>query len=391
MNAFKIKEDIYGVGAIDWNIRQFHGYETGRGTTYGAYLILDEKITLIDTVKAPFTEELLSRINSVIPVSKIEIIISNHVEMDHSGALPALRKLCPNAIVYTAGTAGINGLTAHYGSDNYQPVKSGDTISIGKRSLQFVATPMLHWPDNMVTYCPEEKILFSNDAFGQHLATSEHFDEEANFSVAMEEAQKYYANILMRYSMQVRKTLQIVRSLDLEMIVPSHGIIWQAHIQDILNAYDKWSLNAPEIGAMVVYDSMWQSTEQMARSIAEAFGDLGIPTRFFDLKENHPSNILPHLLTCKYIAVGSSTLNCQMLPSVAAFLCYLKGLSPRKRQAFAFGSYGWSGQGISGIEKELQECGFDLCMEAVKINYLPSAEQLETIYNQVREMITNNN
>lgn len=389
MKAIKVKEGIYWVGAIDWDIRNFHGYLTGRGSTYGAYLIIDDKITLIDTVKSPFTEELISRISDIVPPQKIDIIICNHVEMDHSGALPAIRKLCPNAAVYTTGPSGVKGLTAHYGEDSYLPVKSGDTLSLGKRTLSFAATPMLHWPDNMVTYCPEEKILFSNDAFGQHLATTERFDDETDLSIVLEEAKRYYGNIIMCYGRQALSALNIVKDLDIEIIAPSHGVIWRSHIEDILRAYELWSANQPETGAIVVYDSMWHSTEKMARIISEAFGDSKIPTRLYDLKVNHPSDIVPDLLTCKYIAVGSPTLNNQMMPTVASFLCYMKGLSPKNREAFAFSSYGWGGQSLSLIEKELEGCGFHLCMEGMKINYIPSEEQLENIYQKVQNMIQN--
>lgn len=388
MKSVKIKEGIYWVGAIDWNIRNFHGYRTDRGTTYGAYLILDEKITLIDTVKAPFADEMLSRIRDIIPPENIDIIITNHVEMDHSGALPVIRKYCPNAAVYTSGAAGVKGLTAHYGKDTYLPMQNGDTVSIGRRTLRFTATPMLHWPDNMVTWCPEERILFSNDAFGQHLASSQRFDEETELSLALEEAKKYYGNILMCYGRQAQALWNTVRQLDAEIVAPSHGIIWRKHIPEIMEAYETWSTNEPENGAVIVYDSMWHSTEKIAQIISEAFAGCGISARLYDLKSNHYSNIVPELLTSKYIAVGSSTLNNQMLPSVASFLCYLKGLSPKKREAFAFGSYGWSGQSIELAEKELEGCGFHICMDKIRINYIPSREQLHKIYQDVQNMIT---
>lgn len=388
MNAVKIRENIYWVGAIDWNIRNFHGYETPRGTTYGAYLILDEKITLIDTVKASFTEEMLSRIRSVIAPEQIDIIISNHVEMDHSGALPLLLQFCPQAQVYTSGSAGQKGLNAHYGIKNAIPMASGSSLSLGSRSLTFLSTPMLHWPDNMVTYCKEENILFSNDAFGQHLATSERFDEETNLLTALEEAQKYYANILMCYGRQAWKAWEAVCSLQPEIIAPSHGIIWKGSVKAILNAYKRWCSQIPESGALVVYDSMWQSTETIARTIAEAFADCNIRTRIFDLKASHPSAILPWLLECRYLAVGSPTLNRQLLPTVAGFLCYLKGLSPGQREAFAFGSYGWSGQSVSLIEKELSECGFSLCMDGFSIHYRPDKAALDDIRKRITEMIS---
>ncbi|MFC2607761.1 MAG: FprA family A-type flavoprotein, partial [Selenomonas sp.] len=230
MQAIEIKKGIYWVGAIDWSMRSFHGYETGRGSSYNAYLILDEKITLIDTVKEPFRDELISRISSVIDPAKIDIIVSNHVEPDHSGSIPAMMKLCPKAEIYTSDPNGFKGLTAHYGDLPYHGVKAGDTLSLGKRTLTFVPTPMLHWPDSMVTYCPEEKILFSNDAFGQHLAASKLFDDEVDFAVLMEEAKKYYANILMLYGRQAQTALKALAGIDIEMIATGHGRLWRSHI-----------------------------------------------------------------------------------------------------------------------------------------------------------------
>lgn len=384
MKAIEIKKDIYWVGAIDWSVRNFHGYTTNRGATYNAYLILDEKITLIDTVKEPFKEELLERISDIIEPEKIDYVVSNHVEMDHSGSIPRIMEVCKNATIITSAPSGLKGLTAHYGdSYSYEAVKAGGSISLGKRSLSFVPTPMLHWPDNMVTYCPEEKLLFSNDAFGQHYACSQLFDDECPLSIVMEEAKKYYANIIMLYGKQTQGALKAVQGLDIDMIAPSHGVIWRSHIKDILSAYKEWSDNNPETGAVVVFDSMWHSTEKIARTITEAFTQKGIPVKFYDLKENHMSDIVPDVLTSKYIAVGSPTLNNGMLPTVAAFLCYLKGLSPKNRKAFAFGSYGWGGQSIGQVEEQLKACGFDICLEAIKVPYIPSKEQLKEIEEQI--------
>ena len=297
MQASEIKKGIHWVGAIDWSMRSFHGYETGRGSSYNAYLILDEKITLIDTVKEPFRDELISRISSVIDPAKIDIIVSNHVEPDHSGSIPEMMKLCPKAEIYTSDPNGFKGLTAHYGKLPYHGVKAGDTLSLGRRTLKFVPTPMLHWPDSMVTYCPEEKILFSNDAFGQHLAASKLFDDEVDFAVLMEEAKKYYANILMLYGRQAQTALKALAGLDIEMIATGHGRLWRSHIPAILEAYQKWSTGELENKAVVVFDSMWHSTEKMARAIAEAFAEKGLPTQFYDITKTHMSDIVVDILT----------------------------------------------------------------------------------------------
>lgn len=386
MKAIEVKKGIYWVGAVDWSVRNFHGYTTNRGATYNAYLIIDEKITLIDTVKAPFAGELLARIRSVVDPEKIDYVVSNHVEMDHSGALPVIMKACPNAKVVTSAPSGIKGLTAHYGEYDYMPVKGGDTLSLGERSLAFVTTPMVHWPDNMVTYCPEEKILFSNDAFGQHYASNGRFDDQEPLNVVLQEAKKYYANIVMPYSKQAGGAVTACGGLDFEMICPSHGVIWRSHIKEILEAYGKWTSGATEEKALVVFDSMWHSTEQMALAVLEGFTQKGICAKLFDLKCCHNSDILTDVLDCTYIAVGSPTLNNQMLPTVASFLCYLKGLSPKYRKAFAFGSYGWGGQSIGLVEDELKASGFDICLDKIRIQYVPKEEQLLEITEKVKNL-----
>ena len=386
MQAIEIKKGIYWVGAIDWSMRSFHGYQTGRGSSYNAYLIIDDKITLIDTVKAPFANELLERVSSVIDPAKIDYIVSNHVEPDHSGSIPFMMKHCPNATIITSLPNGLKGLKAHYGEYPYKGVKAGDTLSLGHRTLQFVTTPMLHWPDSMVSYCPEEAILFSNDGFGQHLASTQRFDDQNDMSIVMQEAKKYYANILMLYGRQAQTAITALAGLDIKMIATGHGILWRSHIPEILEAYKKWSSFDLEEKAVVVFDSMWHSTEIMAKTIAEAFAARGIPAAYYDLKVDHMSDIVVDILTSKYLAVGSPTINNQMMPSVAGFLCYLKGLAPKNHKAFAFGSYGWGGQSIALVEEDLKAAGCEICLEKIRISNIPSSEQLQDITEKIKAL-----
>ncbi len=384
MNKIEIKPGIYYVGVVDWNLRNFHGYSIHKGTTYNAYLIVDEKIALIDTVKAPFAKELLARISEIVNPADIDYLISNHVEMDHSGSIPAVMEAAPNAVLVTSSPNGLKGLKAHYGDHyNYMEVKAGDILSLGQRSLSFVGTPMLHWPDNMVTYCPEEKILFSNDAFGQHFTSSKHFDDEVILSDVMHDAVGYYANILMPFGAQAKKALAIVESLDIEIIAPSHGIIWRSYVKDILEAYHYFADGNTEDTALVIFDSMWHSTEAMAHSIAEGFDKRGTRVQLLDLKENDLSDIITEVLTARYLVIGSPTLNNNILPNVAALLSYLKGLQPKGKKGFAFGSYGWGGQSIGIINQALEELGVEIILEPVRINYIPSKEQLNDLENKV--------
>ena len=388
LTAREVKPGIWWVGGIDWNERMFHGYTTEAGITYNAYLIMDEKVTLIDTVKAKFADELLQRISQIIDPSKIDVVVTNHVEMDHSGSLPRIHEVAPNAEIYASAPAGVKEVMAHFGIE-VKGVKTGDSISIGKRTLHFVTTSMVHWPDNMVTYCPEDKILFSNDAFGQHYATSKHFDVENDLCETMRQARKYYANIVQPYQRQARKALDAVKGLDLEVIAPSHGIIWTKHIPDILDAYTEWTSGEVKEKALVVYDTMWESTGKMAKAICEAFVEEGVPARYIDLKHLHQSDIMTDFLDTKYVCVGSPTLNSQMLPTVASFLCYMKGLSPKNKQrvGLAFGSYGWAPSGPKNVGKELEAAGFQLPVDTVTCNWIPSQEYLDNLQATVREMI----
>jgi len=386
MKAVQIKENIYWVGGIDWDLRDFHGYLTQRGSTYNAYLIIDEKVTLIDTVKHYLYDEMIARISDIIDPAKIDYIISNHVEMDHSGGLPKLMEVATNAKLITS-PKGRAGLMAHYKKDwDFQIAKPGESLNIGERNLNFVLTPMVHWPDNMVTYIPEEKLLFSNDALGQHYASVERFDDQADFDIVMEEAKKYYANIVMPYGRQVQGVLKTVAGLDIDIIAPSHGVVWRTFVPEIIERYKKWSANEYDEKALVIYDTMWDSTKKVAYAIQSAFEEKGISTRMLNLDVNHRSDIITEVLTAKYICVGSPTLNNNMLPSVAAFLTYLKGLAPKNRIGLAFGSYGWGGQSIGQVEEVLKECKFEI-LDSIKVQYIPDESQLEEIKNKLKEEI----
>jgi flavorubredoxin len=384
MNKVELKPEIYYVGVVDWNLRNFHSYSIHKGATYNAYLIIDEKITLIDTVMAPFADELLARISEIVDPAEIDYIVSNHVEMDHSGAIPAVMQVAKKAVIVTSDPNGLKGLKAHYGTDlPYHEVKAGDVLSLGKRTLTFVATPMLHWPDNMVTYCPEEKILFSNDAFGQHYTSTKHFDDEADISEVIYETKNYYANILMPFASQTKKALQAVEGLDISMIAPSHGVIWRSYVQQALELYHDFSEGATEDTAIIIYDTMWHSTEHMALSIAEGFSKRGTRVQLFNLKVSELSDIVTEVLTARYLVIGSPTLNNNVMPNVAALLSYLKGLAPKGKQGFAFGSYGWSGQSTGIVNQALIDMGVEILFDPFKIIYIPSQEQLQEIEDKV--------
>jgi flavorubredoxin len=386
MKAVKVKEGIYWVGGIDWNLRNFHGYLTQRGSTYNAYLIIDEKITLVDTVKSYLTGEMLERIRSIIDPSKIDYIICNHVEMDHSGSLPEMMKIAPNASIFCSPKGEI-GLREHYKENwNFKPMESGTVLNLGKKSLHFILTPMVHWPDNMVVYMPEDKVLFSNDAFGQHLASSERFDDEYPLDITMLEARKYYANIVLPYSKQVQKVLVGINDMEIDIIANSHGIIWRKHVKEIISGYTSWASNETRKRALIIYDTMWHSTETMALTIQDAFEQKGYVTALLSLQHNHISDIMTEVIDAEYICIGSPTLNGRMLPSVSAFLTYLSGLAPKNRKSIVFGSYGWGPKQIEDIAHIMTSSGFEV-MATEKVKYVPSAEDLSGLRDRVMKLL----
>jgi len=389
MQSVQVSEDTFWVGAIDWNIRHFHGftYSTHRGTTYNAYLIVDQKTALIDTVYGRFTEELLERIRGIIDPSKIDYVVANHVETDHSGALPAVLRLAPQAKL--VGTAKCNeGLQKHYfGEWDFQAVKTGDEINLGKRSLKFIEAPMLHWPDSMFTYIEKDALLLPNDAFGQHLATSKRFDDEVDDKTLMEEAAKYYANILWPFSQLVIRKIEEIQKLGLKisMIAPSHGIIWRGDPMKIVKAYLRWAKGEAEGRILVVYDTMWGSTEKMAKAIVGGITSEGVETMLFRLPFSDRGDIIKELLEAKGILIGSSTINNGVLPTVAPFLEEMQGLRPRNKLAAAFGSYGWGGGAVKTIEKSLEKASMEVVAPALTAKWVPDRDEIQKCFEFGRE------
>ncbi len=386
MKAVEIKPKIYWVGGIDWNLRYFHGYLTPRGTTYNAYLIVDDKITLVDTVKHYLFEEMLERIKDIIDPAKIDYLVVNHVEMDHSGSVPKIMEVAPEAKIITSDK-GKKGLERHYKKEwEYQIIKSGDEMNLGSHTLKFVQTPMVHWPDSMVTYIPEDKLLLPNDAFGQHIGSTERFDDQLGWDIVHEEAATYYANIVLPYGDQVKKALDVLGQLPIDMIAPSHGVIWRSFIPQLLEVYPKWANHETDQKALIVYDTMWGSTKEIANALANGLEDAGIPVTTRFLQTSHMSEIMTDVLLSKAVLVGSSTLNNGMLPTVAGFLTYVKGLRPKNRIGLAFGSYGWGGQGARHVEEVLKDMNWEIPHELLNIQYVPDDDELQSVKETGRKL-----
>lgn len=387
--AVKIAENMYWVGAIDWNLRTFHGYETSRGSTYNAYIIIDDKITLIDTVKKQFADEMLERISSIVDASKIDYIVSNHAEPDHAGSILDVLAVAKNAKVITSSPSGERALKQIFPEDTLplQAVKTGESLKLGKNTLDFIQTPMVHWPDNMVTYCKEQKVLFSNDAFGQHYATARRFDDEVCADELFYEAKKYFANIVMPYSNQAKKATSDVKTLDIKVIATSHGIIWRKQIKEILDLYTQMSEGIYDKTAVIVYDTMWHSTEKIAHALLQAFSEKGYCVRMRDLATNNYSDIMTEILESSYVAIGSSIQNNQILPPIAGFLTYLKGMLPKGKKYIAFGSYGWSGKPATMLKTELTNSKFDVVLDPIEIANTPSKAQLEKVRDDLKAIL----
>lgn len=382
MKPVAMSKDIFWIGAVDFNKRSFHGYSRSpHGTTYNSYLIRDEKNVVFDTVDNEYAGTMFCRLAKVLPLEKVDYIVVNHTERDHAGALCQLVERCKPEKILTSAV-GKRFMEAQFDTTGWpiEVVKTGDVVNIGKRNIHFVETRMLHWPDSMVSYIPEEKLLISNDAFGQNIASTERYADQYNHSDLLHAIKEYYYNIVLPFSPQVLKTLDLITSLnlDIEIIAPDHGLIFRTKedCQFILDTYRSLAEQKPKQRAVVLFDTMWGSTEIMATAIASGLEDEGVPCRIMDMQKNHHSDVMTELADCGAVVVGSATHNNTVLPEIAGVLTYMKGLRPQNRVGAAFGSYGWSGESARIIQEWLCSMNMELPAEALKISFVPKHEGL---------------
>ena len=381
MNALEIAKDTYWVGVVDYDHHDFHGYSRSpEGTTYNAYLIKDEKNCLIDTVPAGMDKTLLCRMAHVLEPQKVDYIVCNHMELDHEGALAEIVAACKPEKIFCSAMA-LKSMAGYYGNQMkdwpVQAVKSGETISLGKHTLVFQETRMLHWPDSMVTYCPESKILFSQDAFGQNIASSERFTDEIDHGDLVHRVKEYYFNIVLPYSQYVLKALPVLGQLDIEIIAPDHGLLWRGDkVQEAVNLYREMAEQKPRKRAVVIYDTMWSSTQRLAYAVASGLEENGVPVNLLSVKKNHHSAVMTALADASALAVGSPTHNNGVLPLVMSTLTYIKGLRPKILVGGAFGSYGWSGESPKILQQYLQDMGIEMPAEAVRAQWRPNHDDL---------------
>ena len=390
--AFKIKDNITWVGKIDWELRKFHGEElsTHRGSSYNSYLVQDAKTVLIDTVWGPFDKEFVGKLKQVIDLKKIDYVIANHGETDHSGSLLELMREIPGTPIYCTANA-VKSLKGQYHQDwNFQVVKTGDKLNIGSRDLIFIEAPMLHWPDSMFCYLTGDNILFSNDAFGQHFASELMYNDLVDQCELFQEAIKYYANILTPFSMLVDKKIKEVVGLNLPvaMICPSHGIMWRKDPLQIVNKYVQWANNYQENQITIVYDSMWNGTRKMAEAIAEGItaADSSVTVKLFQCARSDKADIITEIFKAKAILVGSPTVNRGILSAVGGILEEVKGLGFKNKKAAAFGTYGWSGESVKILTEKLREAGLEVLQDGLRINWNPDQQGIASCITLGKEV-----
>ncbi len=390
--SFTVKNNITWVGKVDWELRKFHGneYSTHRGSTYNSYLIREQKTALVDTVWAPFAKEFVANLEKIIDLKKIDYVIANHGEIDHSGSLPELMRRIPDVPVYCTAN-GVKSLKGHYHQDwNFVTVKTGDRLSLGSKELVFVEAPMLHWPDTMMCYLTGDNVLFSNDAFGQHYATSGMFNDTADRDELYAECIKYYANILTPFSPMVTKKINEVLSfkLPVDMICTSHGVIWRDNPTQIVERYLSWADAYRENQITILYDTMWSGTRVMAESIAAGIreADKDVVVKLFNTSKTDKNDIITEVFRAKAVGVGSPTINQGILSSVAALIEEMRGLKFKNKKAFAFGTYGWSGESVKMIREGLVSAGFALVGDGIRTLWNPDAEAVKACVDFGRKM-----
>jgi len=386
----ELKKGVYWVGVVDWTLRHFHGHElsTHRGSTYNSYLIVDEKTALVDTVWSPFAGQLLKNIREVVDPASIDIVVANHSESDHSGGLPAIMQCAPQAqlIVSKRGRSSVEG---HYHQPwPFRAVGTGDRISLGSNELLFIEAPMLHWPDSMFSYLTGLNVLMSNDAFGQHYATAFRFNDEVDQRELYEEALKYYANILCPFSDRVGPKIDELLALGLpvDMIAPSHGVIWRREPLQIVQRYREWAAQKPEPRALILFDTMWNGTRLMAEAIGDGLADAKVDYKIIDMAVSDRNDAIAEIFGARTLVIGSPTLNNGLLPTISPILTDIKGLKFKNKLGAAFGTYGWSGECVKLIEEHFAQCGIPLVREGIKCKWQPTVPELEACRAFGREL-----
>lgn len=390
----KITEKVTWVGKTDWELKKFHGDEftTVSGSSYNSYLIRDKKTALIDTAWLPYDKEFVSKLKEEIDLEQIDYVIALHGEVDHSGALTELMREMPENTPIFCTANGVKSIKGQYHEDwNFQVVKTGDTLNVGENTLTFIEAPMLHWPDTMFAYMDKEKILFSSDGFGQHFASEHLFADEVEQDKLFKEALKYYANILAPFSMMATKKINeiLAMNLPIDIIAPSHGLIWRKNPTRIVEKYLEWANNYQVNQITILYDTMWNDTRKMAEAIARGIQnkDKNVTVKLMNTSKDDKTDVLTEVFKSKMILVGSPTVNNGYLHSIAGILEMIKGMKLKNKKAAAFGSYGWSGEAVKQITEYLKNSGFDVVNDGFRCLWTPDKNVQKELEKFGEEMI----
>lgn len=378
----EIKKNIYWCGIRDWGLGVFHGHElsTHRGSSYNSYLIKDKKTVLIDTVWDPYKEKFVDDLEKEVGLKNIDAIVINHVEPDHGGSLGLLMDRIPDVPIYCSKN-GAEIIKRYFSKDwNFNIVKTGDVLDLGEYKLNFVDMQMIHWPDSMLEYVEGAKLVLSNDAFGQHYCGTSLFNDETDECEVYQEAIKYFVNILGPFRPLITKKLQqiLAMNLDIDMIAPSHGIIWRKNSSEIIEKYLEWSdINYNEGYAVIIYDTMYHSTRDMAVAIAKGLDKEGVKYKIFNIATKDRSDLNVEMFKANALIIGSCTVNGSALRPTVSLLDEIRGLKIKNKLAFGFGSYGWSGEAHKIISQKLAEAGLTIIDEPFGVRYKPSSEEIE--------------
>ena len=382
-----VKGNVSWIGYLDWELQHFHGddYSIINGSSQNAYLIEEEKTVLVDTVWTPHRFDFVENLKKEIDLKKIDFIVANHGECDHSGSLTTILEEIPDVPIYCTENA-VKSIEGQYGKRgwNFHVVKTGDSLEIGNgKKLIFLEMRMLHWPDSMATFLTGDNILFSMDAFGQHYAVEELFSDKANQCVLMKEAMKYYANILTPFAPILRKKLEEITALNLpiEMIAPSHGAIWRENPMQIVEKYAEWAQDYQEDQVTIAFDTMWEGTTKIAYSIAEEIHRQSPDTvvKVFNISKSDKNEVMTEVFKSKALAVGSPTVANSILSPVAGWLEFLKQLKFKKKKAAAFGCYGWSGESVKVLQESLKAAGFQVIPGNIRAEWVAKEEDFAAI------------
>ena len=377
MGVREVRPGIFWVGVNDRTTDLFEGvWPLPHGVSYNAYLVVGDKTALIDGVKAPFADELLRNIAQVLPPEELDYIVVNHMEPDHSGSLPRLRRVAPDARVL-ATAAALPMLARFYGiSEGVVAVSDGESLDLGGKVLRFYHIPFVHWPETMATYEATEKVLFPCDAFGGFRALDGVlFDDEVDVAEYEDEILRYFSNIVGMHSKPVLRAIEKLQGLEIAVIAPSHGLVWRRDPGHIVELYARWARMEAAPGVTVIFGSMYGFTARAAEEVARGAAEAGVPVRVLDAGRAHVSFLIREAWKRRGLVLGAPTYDAGIFPPVEHLLRLLERKRLRGRVAGLFGAYGWRGGSVDKMRERVEALGWEV-VDAVAFHGAPTPEDL---------------